>query len=94
MKIKALTGEVAASFLAKMNVKYVIVGHSERREIFGETDDMVQRKIATCQKYAMTPILCVGETLAEREAGGTDERFLDKFARRCTSAVPNRWQQW
>jgi len=72
----AFTGEIAAPFLSKMNVKYVIVGHSERREIFGETDDMVQRKISACQKYAMTPILCVGETLAEREAGGTDDKVL------------------
>lgn len=72
----AFTGEVAPSFLAKLNVKYVICGHSERREIFGETDDMVARKTKAILANKMVPIVCVGETLEEREAGSTSDKVL------------------
>lgn len=72
----ALTGEVAPSFLAKLNVKYVICGHSERREIFGETDDMVARKTKAILANKMIPVVCVGETLEEREAGSTSDKVL------------------
>ncbi|MFA5564702.1 MAG: triose-phosphate isomerase [Acidimicrobiia bacterium] len=65
----AFTGEVAPAMLAKLDVTYVIAGHSERRELFGETDDMVNKKVKAILAAGMTPILCVGETLAEREAG-------------------------
>ncbi len=65
----AFTGEVSPAFLAKLNVAYVICGHSERRELFGETDDDVNRKVKAILKYGMTPIMCCGETDAEREAG-------------------------
>ena len=68
----AFTGEVSAAFLAKLSVRYVIVGHSERREVFGETDELVVKKIDAVLRHKMTPIVCVGETLAEREAGRTD----------------------
>ena len=60
--------------LAKMNVAYVIVGHSERRELFGETDEMVNRKVHAVLAAGMTPIMCVGETLEEREAGSTEAK--------------------
>jgi len=72
----AFTGEVSAAFLAKLNVVYVIVGHSERRELFGESNEVVRNKIVAIQKHRMTPIVCVGETLAEREAGRTHEKVL------------------
>ena len=72
----AFTGEISAQFLTKLNVSYVIVGHSERRQIFGETDEVVAAKIIAVQKHGMTPILCVGETLADREAGRTHEKVL------------------
>ena len=72
----AFTGEVAPVFLKKLNVEYVVVGHSERREIFGETDDMVNKKVAAIQQHDMTPIVCCGETLAEREVGETKTRVL------------------
>ena len=70
----AYTGEVSPVMLAKLNVSYVIVGHSERREYFGETDDMVNRKVKAVLAHDMTPIMCVGETLEEREAGQTDAK--------------------
>jgi len=70
----AFTGEVSAPMLAKLNVKYVIVGHSERRELFGETDDVVARKVRAVLGAGMSPIMCVGETLQEREDGVTDAK--------------------
>ena len=82
----AFTGEVSPVFLAKLGVQYVIVGHSERRELFGETDEFVARKVAAVQKHGMTPILCVGETLAEREAGLT----LDKVKTQVRAALEKR----
>ncbi len=65
----AYTGEVSASMLAKLNVSYVIVGHSERRTLFGETDEFVAAKAAAVAKAGMAPIVCVGETLDQRESG-------------------------
>lgn len=65
----AFTGEVSPAMLAKLDVTYVIVGHSERREHFGETDEQVNRKVKAVLAHGMRPIMCVGETLAEREAG-------------------------
>jgi triosephosphate isomerase (TIM) len=75
----AFTGEVSPAFLEKLNVVYVIVGHSERRELFGETDEMVNRKVAAIQAHHMTPIMCCGETLAEREAGETESKVLGQI---------------
>jgi triosephosphate isomerase len=72
----AYTGEISPSFLAKLGVQYVICGHSERRELFGETDEMVAKKVAAIQQFGMTPIMCVGETLAEREAEQTEAKVL------------------
>ncbi len=65
----AFTGEVAPPMLAKLDVAYVIVGHSERRQYFGETDETVNLKVKAVQKAGMVPIMCCGETLEQREAG-------------------------
>ncbi len=70
----AFTGEISPSMLAKLNVTYVIAGHSERRELFGETDDTVNAKVQAILKAGMTPILCCGETLEEREADSTEAK--------------------
>jgi triosephosphate isomerase len=75
----AFTGEVAAPMLAKLNVSYVILGHSERRQLFGETDEVVNAKVRAVLGNAMTPILCVGETLEEREAEATTERVTSQL---------------
>ncbi|HSU75953.1 MAG TPA: triose-phosphate isomerase [Burkholderiales bacterium] len=69
----AYTGEVSAAMLAELGCRYVIVGHSERRQLYGETDAQVAAKYAAARKAGLTPILCVGETLAERDAGRTTE---------------------
>jgi triosephosphate isomerase len=65
----AFTGEVAPTMLAKLDVGWVIVGHSERRELFGETDDSVNKKVKAVIAQGMVPIMCCGETLEEREQG-------------------------
>ena len=72
----AFTGEVSPLFLQKLDVKLVICGHSERRDLFGETDEMVNAKVKAILKHNMTPIMCVGESLAEREAGETEAKVL------------------
>ena len=69
----AFTGEVSASMLKDFGVRYAIVGHSERRQFHGETDVVVADKAKAALAHGITPIVCVGETLAEREAGRTEE---------------------
>ncbi len=69
----AFTGEVSARMLSDMECRYVLVGHSERRTLFGETDEMVSAKFRQSQMYALQPVLCVGETLEDRDAGRTEE---------------------
>jgi triosephosphate isomerase len=69
----AFTGEISADMLLDSGCKYVIIGHSERRQYFGETDETVNKKVKQALKKGLLPILCVGETLAEREAGRLNE---------------------
>lgn len=68
----AFTGQISASMLLDMSCKYVIVGHSERRTLNGETDELVAEKYAAAQSAGLKPILCVGELLEERESGDTE----------------------
>ena len=72
----AYTGEVSPGMLAKLHVRYTIVGHSERRQHFGETDETVNKKVKAVAGAGMTSIMCVGETLEEREAGDTEAKVL------------------
>ena len=77
----AFTGEVSPSMLEALRVSYVIAGHSERRELFGEKDETVNRKVRAVFAHAMTPILCVGETAEERDVGRTEEKVSGQLER-------------
>ena len=68
----AYTGEISGSMLTEVGVRYVIVGHSERRQYFGETDETVNQRLLAAQRHGLTPILCVGETKQQRDAGETE----------------------
>jgi len=75
----AYTGEVGPSMLNKLNVKYVITGHSERRQMMGETNEDVNRKVKAIFKAEMTPIMAVGETLEQREAGEVHDHLVGQI---------------
>jgi triosephosphate isomerase len=77
----AYTGEIAADMLRSCGCQYVIIGHSERRQFFGETDETVNRRISAALKGGLVPILCIGETETQREAGQTFS-VLDKQVRK------------
>jgi len=76
----AFTGEISAPMLARLKCKYVIAGHSERRQFFGETDEIVNKKAKAIFANGMTPIVCVGESLDQRDAGET-ESFVESQVR-------------
>ena len=76
----AYTGEVSVAMLAEFGCRYVIVGHSERRQIYRESDAQVAAKFAAVRSGGLTPILCLGETLAERDAGRTEEVVARQLA--------------
>ncbi len=71
----AFTGEISGPMLRDLGLTYVIVGHSERRQFFGETDDTVRKRLMAAVRNGLRPILCVGETWEEREAGRTQDRI-------------------
>ena len=75
----AFTGEISASMLVDVGCQYVVLGHSERRHILGESDQDVNRKVQAALKAGLRPIVCVGETLAEREAGQTQSVVQRQF---------------
>jgi triosephosphate isomerase (TIM) len=75
----AFTGEISPPMLAALNCRYVIVGHSERRQHFGETDEVVRRKVRAVFAAGMVPILCVGESLEERDAGRTEDKVVTQI---------------
>jgi triosephosphate isomerase len=84
----AYTGEVSPTMLAKLHVQYVIVGHSERRQLFGETEEIVAKKLRAVLAADMHPIVCVGETLEQREAGETDD-FVASQVRAAFLSLPS-----
>ncbi|MBD2136472.1 triose-phosphate isomerase [Anabaena sp. FACHB-1237] len=75
----AYTGEIAANMLTEVGVRYVIIGHSERRQYFGETDATVNLRLKAAQKSGLTPILCVGETKQQRDAGHTESIIINQL---------------
>lgn len=91
----AYTGEISAEMLVDAGVKYVIIGHSERREYFAETDETVNKKVLQAFKYGLTPIICCGESLTQREQGITIDwirqqikiAFLQVTAEQAATAV-------
>ena len=89
----AFTGEVAPKMLVEMGVKYVILGHSERRQYFAETDETVNKKVLKALEHNLVPIVCVGETLEQREQGITEDlvRMQTKIALQgvCEKGVKN-----
>ena len=87
-KSGAFTGEVSADMLKDLGVKYVIIGHSERRQYFGETDFTVNKKVLAALETGLHPIICVGESLEQREEGVTEElvRMQTKIALRDVTA--------
>ena len=77
----AYTGEISASMLTEMGVRYAIVGHSERRQLFGETDETVNLRLKAAQAGGLIPILCVGETKQQRDAGETERVIIGQLER-------------
>jgi len=77
----AYTGEIAGAMLTEIGVEFVVVGHSERRQFFGETDETVNLRVIAAQRHRITPILCVGETKAQRQAGETEAVISQQIER-------------
>jgi triosephosphate isomerase len=77
----AFTGEISAPMLRDLGCRYVIVGHSERRALFGERDEAIQKKVQAALKHRLSPILCVGESLTDREAGRTESVVTAQLSR-------------
>lgn len=88
----AFTGETSAAMLVGAGCSHVILGHSERRQFFGETDETVNKKLHTALKHKLIPIVCVGELLAEREAGKTEEVLLRQTAAGLAEVTPEQAQ--
>ena len=88
----AYTGEIAPDMLTDAGVKYVIIGHSERREYFAETDVTVNKKVLKAFEHGLTPIICCGETLTQREQGVTiDLDVYKRQTRRCAGPLRSRF---
>jgi triosephosphate isomerase len=75
----AFTGEISAAMLTEIGIKYVVIGHSERRQYFGETDQTVNARLKAAQQHGMTPILCVGESKQQRDANETEAVIFDQL---------------
>ncbi|MDQ1144422.1 triosephosphate isomerase [Bacillus sp. SORGH_AS 510] len=89
----AFTGEISPNALADLGVNYVIIGHSERREMFNETDETVNKKALAAFKNNLTPIICCGETLEQRENGETNQLVGDQVAKALTGLTDEQVKQ-
>ncbi len=87
----AYTGEVSAAMLEDLGVKLVLVGHSERRELFGEDDAVVAAKFVAARRHGLTPVLCVGESLAQRQAGETERVVLSQLDAVIETVEQSEW---
>ena len=86
----AFTGEISPLMLAALKVRYVIVGHSERRQLFNEDDLFVNKKVRSVFAHGMTPILCVGESMDERDADGTESKVSQQVRRAVDNVTPEQ----
>jgi triosephosphate isomerase len=89
----AFTGEVSASMLAEIGCRYVIIGHSERRQYHGETDELIAKKFSQARKAGIQPVLCVGETLQEREQGETEAVVARQLSAILNNSSEQDWLQ-
>lgn len=89
----AYTGEISAAMLKDLQVEYVILGHSERRELFGESDALIQKKVDAALANGLLPILCVGETLEEREAGKQEEKVQGQLMSALQNVKPDDFKK-
>src|SRR5438105_9244911 len=85
----AFTGEISPALLRDLFVRYVVLGHSERRALFGETDEIVNRKVRAAHEAVLRPIVCVGETLEQRERGEV-EKVLDRQLKRSLAGLDSK----
>ena len=86
----AFTGEISAAILRDLFVHYVVLGHSERRTLFGETDEIVNRKVRAAHEATLRPIVCVGETLEQREKGNVEKILSHPIARQSRRSESER----
>ncbi|ACK72382.1 Triose-phosphate isomerase [Gloeothece citriformis PCC 7424] len=86
----AYTGEISGAMLTEIGVSYVIVGHSERRQYFGDTDETVNLRVLAAQKYGLIPILCVGESKSQRDAGETEKIIINQLKRDLVDVDQNK----
>ncbi|TVP58933.1 MAG: triose-phosphate isomerase [Halomonadaceae bacterium] len=89
----AYTGEISAAMAADQGCRFAIIGHSERRQLMGEDDQAISEKVAQCLASGLKPILCVGETLQEREDGQAFSRVTAQLQQALTQVNPDQWQQ-
>ena len=89
----AFTGEISAPMLVEAGCRYVIVGHSERRQFFGETDETVAKKTKAALSFGLTPIVCIGETLAQREARQTESVCQTQFTGGLGALTPEEFSR-
>ncbi len=87
----AYTGEVSAPMIKAAGCSHVIIGHSERRQYFGETDETVLKKTIAALENGLTPIVCVGETLSQRESGATETVLVEQFRRGIAGLAPDQF---